>query len=209
MRFKNRQEAGKALASALMKYKDQDVVVYAIPRGGVPVGIEVAKALSASFDLVIPRKIGSPTNPEYAICVVGENDHCVVNEEEVAKIDKDWLERRKMEEKQEARRRRTSYMAGLARPEIKGRVAIIVDDGVATGMTFLYALADIKKRGPGKIVAALPIASLDTVKKIETEVDETVILDQPSVFAGAVGAYYDEFPEVEDLEVIELIRSLR
>src|SRR5688572_27149971 len=208
MRFKNREEAGRLLASALAKYRGQEVVVYGIPRGGVVIAVEVAKSVGVPMDLVIPRKVGHPMNEEYALCVVGEDSNFICNQEEVSKVDKDWFDQKVKEEQEEARRRRQVYVGGREKPDVKGKTAIIVDDGVATGMTFLFAIQQVKRWGPKNIIAAVPVAPVDTLERIKKEVSEVVALEKPVLFAGAVGAYYDDFPQVEDPEVIELMRQV-
>lgn len=205
MRFKDRQEAAVLLAEKLKKYSGDETVIYAVPRGGVVLGVAVAKALEAPLDLVIVRKIGSPANPEYAVCVVAENHDLICDPREKESIDKEWLEKAIEEERQEAIRRRRLYWGERGRPSVVGKTAIVVDDGVATGLTFLMALAEVKHLGPRKLVAAIPVMPAEMVKKIGEVADEVVYLDAPTDFAGAVGNYYDEFPQVSDEDVIRLL----
>lgn len=205
MRFKNRVEAGKLLAEKLISYRGKGVVVYAVPRGGVVLGAEVAKALEAPLDLVITRKIGHPANPEYAVCVVAENHHLVCNPAEKAALDPKWLEKAVEDERQEAIRRRKVYLGERKRPSVVGKTAIVVDDGIATGMTFLMALKEARHLKPAKLVAVVPVLPAEMLSKIQKEADEVVYLDAPEDFAGAVGSYYEEFPQVTDGEVVNLL----
>jgi len=209
MRFRDRAEAGKLLAEKLSKYKDKDVVVFAIPRGGVVLGVEIAKALGgAPLDLVITRKIGHPHNPEYALCVIAEDKHMLCNEADRATVDPKWLTAEMEKERQEAMRRRQVYLAGKTRPEVTGKIAIVVDDGIATGLTFLAALKEVRHLNPAKLVAAIPVMPSESEAKFKKEVDELVVLDIDPNFLGAVGAYYDNFPQVEDREVIDLLSGV-
>jgi len=206
MQFKNRTQAGKELAQALSKYNNKDGIVYALPRGGVPLGVEVAKALHMPLDLIIPRKIGHPSNPEYAICAVGESGALVCNEAEVSRVDQEWFQQQVQAEREEARRRRTHYLKHRSSVPLKGKTAIIVDDGIATGFTMEAAIQDARQQRPGRVVVAVPVVPRDTMDRLRNEVDEVVALDIPEVYLGAVGAYYDDFTQVSDEEVIEMLQ---
>lgn len=207
-RFPDRKEAGQRLAEVLEKYNGEQVVVYALPRGGVALGSEIAKRLGAPLDLVIPRKIGHPTHPEYAICAVTEDGYLVCNQEEVARVDPEWLKAEVKKEQAEAKRRRLRYLEGRPEVSAEGKVAIITDDGVATGLTILAAIQEIKKRNPAKVVLAVPVLPRDIADTLEEQVDELAALDIPDNYKGSVGAYYGEFKQVEDEEVIRLLDSL-
>ena len=206
MQFKNRTQAGIELAQALSKYNNKDGVVYALPRGGVSLGVEVAKALHMPLDLIIPRKIGHPSNPEYAICAVSESGALVCNEIEVSRVDQKWFQQQVQAEREEARRRRTYYLKDQQSLFLKGKTAIIVDDGIATGLTMEAAIQDVKQQRPGEVVVAVPVVPRDTIDRLRNEVDEVVTLDIPEVYLGAVGAYYDDFAQVSDEEVIEMLQ---
>lgn len=209
MRFRNRTEAGQRLAQALARYRRQDGVVYPLPRGGVVLGVEIARALAMPLDLVIPRKIGHPYNPEYAICAVTETGAPICNEREVAQVNPAWFRRRVEDERREARRRRELYLAGSAPLAVEGKTAILVDDGIATGLTMRAAVQDIKARRPGRLIVAIPVSPRDTAERLRREVDEVVALDIPSFYLGAVGAYYDDFPQLTDDEVVQLLEAPR
>ena len=207
MRFRDRADAGEQLAQALKKYQRQDGVVYALPRGGVVLGAIVARALDMPLDLLIPRKIGHPLQPEYAICAIVENGEMACNQQEVARVDPQWFRQEVEAERHEARRRRELYLGGREPEPVKGKTAIIVDDGIATGLTMEVAIRDAKRRKPAHLVVAVPVAPPDTVEQLSREVDDFVVLDRSRHYLGAVGAYYDYFNQTTDDEVIELLRS--
>ena len=207
MHFRDRADAGEQLAQALKKYQRQDGVVYALPRGGVVLGAIVARALDMPLDLLIPRKIGHPLQPEYAICAIVENGEMACNQQEVARVDPQWFRQEVEAERHEARRRRELYLGGREPEPVKGKTAIIVDDGIATGLTMEVAIRDAKRRKPAHLVVAVPVAPPDTVEQLSREVDDFVVLDRSRHYLGAVGAYYDYFNQTTDDEVIELLRS--
>ena len=205
MRFKDRTEAGIKLADALSAYENEPGVVYPLPRGGVVLGIEIADRLRMPIDLIIPRKIGHPQNPEYAICAVAETGDVVCNEWERRRADPQWLEQRIRNERKEARRRRERYLGRKAPLPVAGQIAIIVDDGIATGLTMQAAIRDAKQRKPKRLVVAIPVAPMETAERIAQEVDDLVGLEISAHYLGAVGAYYEHFPQVSDEEVITLM----
>ena len=207
MVFTDRQEAGKKLAEKLEKYKGRDTIIYALPRGGVVVGAEIAKILHCPLDLIIVRKVGHPYQPEYAVCAVAENSHLICNEEEVARIDQQWLKKEIEKERQEAVRRHQVYLSGLKLPAVKGKVAVLVDDGIATGLTMETAIQELRHGQPQKLVVAVPVAPKETVDKLSSEVDEVVGLSINEYFLGAIGAYYEYFPQVSDEEVIQIMKE--
>lgn len=209
MRFKNRSEAGIQLAVLLQKYAGDDLVVYALPRGGVPLGIEIAKKMQAPFDLVITKKIGHPGNPEYALCAIAEDGEPVCNHDDIGYIDNKWLQEEIKRVREEIKRRREKYFGEIVHPNIEGKTAIIVDDGIATGYTMLAAINEIKRRKPKKIVVAIPITPEDTARELRKITDDLVSVEIDPFYLGAVGAYYDDFRQVEDEEVISLIQSLK
>lgn len=207
MRFTNREEAGQLLAEKLVPWRGQPVVVYALPRGGVVLGRVIADALGAFLDLVITRKIGHPYNPEYAICAVAEDGDLVCNEAERTAVDQEWFQGEVEKEQAEAKRRREVYLAGREPMTAKNKIAIIVDDGIATGLTMQLAIREVKHGQPARVIVAIPVVPVDTAAKLRAEVDELVALDIPEFYLGAVGAYYEEFRQVEDEEVMRLLRA--
>lgn len=205
MRFKDREDAGKKLAEALRSYKGEDVVIFALPRGGVVLGFEIARSLHAPMDLVISRKIGYPGNEECAACAVAEDGHMICDRSALSTIDPDWLKAQAEKERQEAKRRREVYLQGKEPLSVDGKTAIIVDDGVATGLTLMLAIEELKHRNPKRIVVAVPVVPPETAERIRDEVDELVAVEIPDFYLGAVGAYYDKFPQLTDDEVIRLM----
>jgi len=205
--FRDRNDAGRQLGEALKKYAGKDVIIYALPRGGVVLGVEVAAALTAPLDLVIPRKIGHPMQPEYAIAAVAESGALAANEYETSRVDPGWLKETIEAETREAQRRRHRYLGGRAIIPATGKTAIIVDDGIATGLTMRAAIGDVKSMKPAHVVVAVPVAPLDTVDALRREVDDVVTVFTDSFYLGAVGAYYDDFPQVSDEEVVELMQA--
>jgi putative phosphoribosyl transferase len=207
MRFEDRTEAGQKLAALLApKYAHRDGIVYALPRGGVVLGAEIAPRLGMPLDLVIARKIGHPHNPEYAIGAVTETGEPVVNPQELAQIPNQWFARQVEAQRREARRRHQVYLQGRAPLSPKGTIAILVDDGIATGLTMEAAVRELRRREAGTVVVAVPVAPADTAAKLAGEVDDFLALDVPQYYLGGVGAYYDEFAQVSDEQVIALLR---
>lgn len=207
MRFHNRIDAGRQLALALAKYRGQDGIVYPLPRGGVELGVEIARALGMPLDLVIPRKVGHPLNPEYAVCAVTEFGAPICNEHEIAQRDPAWLRQSVENERREARRRRERYLATRAPLPAEGKIVILVDDGIATGLTLRAAIQDIRARRPRRLIAAIPVAPKAAAEQLLREVDELFALDVPDFYLGAVGAYYDEFPQLSDDTVVQLLNA--
>ena len=199
--FTNRVEAGQRLAEALIRFQNEACVIYAIPRGGVILGAEIARKLDKPLDLIITRKVGHPSSPEYAVCVVAEDGQEMCNQEEIAGINQEWLAEAKEKERQEARRRRLAYLGKREPLSAEGKTAIIVDDGIATGMTFLMAVNEVRHRNPDKIIAAVPVMPAEFEQRLKKEVDEVVCLNIDPDYEGAVGAYYGDFPQVTDEEV--------
>ncbi len=209
IRFHNRVDAGRRLAALLEKYKNQNTVIYALPRGGVPVAMEVARVLNCPLDLIIVRKIGHPMNPEYALGAVTEDGFLVVNEEELARVDPEWFEAEKQRQIHEAKRRRELYVEGKEPITAAGKIAIIVDDGIATGSTMLVAVKKVKQEKPAKIVVAVSVSPKETARRFAGEVDEFVAVTIPEIFWGAIGYYYDDFSQVSDEEVMGLLKKMK
>lgn len=209
MLFQNRDDAGRQLARALVKYRSRHPVVLALPRGGVPVAAEVAERLEAPLDLVLVRKIGVPLQPELAMGAVvdGEQPLIVRNQDviDLAGVSEDTFDAVCKEELAEIDRRRERYLGDRAQSDVKGRVAIVVDDGIATGATTLAAVRALRKREPEELILAVPVAPLDTLQRLHAEVDAIVCLETPRDF-GAIGYYYRDFRQVGDDEVIAILR---
>lgn len=206
--FKDRTEAGRALAQRLLECQYDKPVVFALPRGGVPVAVEVAKALDAPIDLVLVRKIGVPFQPELAAAAVvdGEEPEMVVNQDilDLAGVSSDELNAARDRELAEIERRRGLYLAGRARVPVEGCTAIVVDDGIATGATVRASLKALRRRQPAKLVLAVPVAPGDTIEDLRPDVDEIICLQMPEPFFS-IGGYYRDFLQVSDDEVVELL----
>jgi predicted phosphoribosyltransferase len=209
MPFQNRTDAGLKLAKALAAYGDQQPVILALPRGGVPVAAEVAWALHASLDLILVRKIGVPIQPELAMGAVVDGGAPIIERNEdviqLAGIDEGEFKAICDSELAEIERRRRRYLGSRARADIAGRTAIVIDDGVATGATTRAALRATRLRGPKKLVLAVPVAPTDALAALRGDADEVVCLEDYEFF-GAIGAYYADFSQIGDEEVIKLLR---
>lgn len=206
--FRDRRDAGRQLCQLLQEYENQDVVVYALPRGGVVVAAEIAKFLHAPLDLIFAHKIGYPGQPEYAIAAVSESGHIVGSSNELQFIDKTWLENEKEHQLEEIKRKRKIYLNNKKEIPVKDKIAILVDDGIATGLTMQVGIKELKDRHPKKIVVAVPVAPRNTANLIKAMVNDFVGNEIENYnFLGAVGAYYNEFDQVEDAEVIEILND--
>lgn len=204
-RFKDRAQAGRKLAGQLGKFRHKDCVVFALPRGGLITAFEVAKKLGAQLDLLIPRKIGHPQNPEYALAAVSEEGDLVVSsKEQINTVDTKWFHQEVERQRQEALRRRKLYLKNSKIKSLKGKIAIVVDDGIATGLTIRAAIKELRRRQPKTVVVAVPVVSKTTAEQIKKEVDKFISLETPDEFY-AIGAFYDSFPQVSDDEVIEIL----
>jgi putative phosphoribosyl transferase len=210
MAFHDRTEAGRRLAVALAHHRGEDVVVFALPRGGVPVAAPVAAALRAPLDLVLVRKLGVPFQPELAMGAIVDGGRPVVvrNEDVIAMagVSEEEFEVARRAQLTEIERRRRLYLGGRARTDARGRVAIVIDDGLATGATMRAALRAIRAQEPKSLVLAVPVAPPDTLESLRAEVDETVCLEVSANF-GAIGQFYADFHQVSDHEVIAILDS--
>lgn len=204
--FTNRTQAGEQLAKKLKELKD-DAVVLALPRGGIVPAAEIAKQLQAPLGLVLVRKIGHPFSSEYAIGALAEDRQPVLNPQEAGTVSKQWLEDIIQKAKAENERRRKLYYKGLEVSSLKGKTVIVVDDGIATGWTMRAALEYVKSQGAKKVIVAVPVSAEDSLEMIKPLVDKTIVLEPPRHFAGAVGMHYQTFDQVEDEEVIAILRS--
>jgi putative phosphoribosyl transferase len=208
MIFKDRFDAGRRLAKNLARFKDLDVVVLALVRGGLPVGYEIARALGAPLDIVLVRKIGAPGQPELAIGAVvdGAQPETVMNAELVSalKVPEDYIKEEVERELSEIERRRRLYIGTRSRARIRGTIAIVADDGIATGATTRAALHAVRREGPARLVLAVPVGPPDSLESLRSEADEIECLSVPSLF-GAIGRFYDSFEQVSDEEVIDLL----
>lgn len=209
--YKDRADAGKALAKELTRFKDaEETVVVGLPRGGVVVAYEVAKALNLPLDIVCPRKLGAPGNPEFAIGAVTETGSPIFNEEAFyhLSISDAYLEKEIAEQTEIARRRLEKYRKGLPPRSFENKRVLVVDDGLATGSTMKAALHSLREEGASSLIACVPVSPPDTAREIEESADELVCLAIPPFFS-AVGQFYDSFFSTEDEEVIALLQMAR
>ncbi len=210
--FRNRAEAGRLLAAELARLELLDPVVLALPRGGVPVAAEVARALHAPLDLLMVRKIGAPQQPELAVAAVVEGEHpeIVIDDETLLMTgaSRAYVADEAKRQLKEIERRREVYLGTAVRERIAGRTVVVVDDGMATGTTVRAALKALARMKPLRRVLAVPVAPASVVAALRGEVDELVCLSQPEFF-HAVGVHYADFRQVEDDEVVALLRDAR
>ncbi|GBC74957.1 Putative phosphoribosyl transferase [archaeon HR06] len=206
--FKDRSEAGKKLVQLLKELKGKDLVVLAIPRGGVIVGYEIAKELKAKLDVIIPRKIGAPLDPELAIGAIGEDGTLYLIENLVNQlgVSKEYIEEEVERQLREIKRRALKYRKGREALDVKGKTVILVDDGLATGATMKAAIMQVKKREPKEIFVAVPVSPRDTLLEISKMVDKVYCLATPEPFF-AIGQFYRNFEQVSDDVVIELLTN--
>jgi len=207
MLFQDRSDAGRRLAERLTHYAGRDdVVVLALPRGGVPVGYEVAAALGAPLDVFLVRKLGTPGHEELAMGAIASGGVRVLNEEVVRMLrpSNAVIERVEAEERRELERREREYRGGRPPLDVRGKTVMLVDDGLATGSTMRAAVAAVRKLGPAKVVVAVPVGSTETCEEFEGEADEAVCAKEPDPFY-AVGMWYEDFSQTTDAEVRELL----
>lgn len=210
--FEDRRDAGRQLAKALERFRDSRPVVLALPRGGVPVAFEVAKALAAPLDVLFVRKIGAPGHEELALGAVVDGPHpqIVLNDEIVQLVAPrpGYIEAEEKRQLEEIERRRKLYRGGEPAVNVSGRTAIVVDDGIATGATVKAGLMGVSRSKPERLVLAVPVAPPDSIEDLRGFCDEIVCLHTPEPFY-AVGAYYADFSQTSDDEVIRLLAASR
>lgn len=208
--FQDRAQAGERLAQAIMTAGLRPTIIYALPRGGVPVAQPIARALGAPLELALVRKIGAPRNPELAVGAVsdGEHPHLVVNADIARTVgaDPDYLRRQAALELVEIARRRRLYGAALPGADPTGRTVAVVDDGLATGATAKAAIQALRRRGAAHIILATPVAAAQAAERLRHDVDDLVCLVQPADFSG-VGQFYADFHQLTDAEVIAILRE--
>jgi predicted phosphoribosyltransferase len=208
--FRDRKEAGKRLAAELKRFSEKKIMVLAIPRGGVVVGYEIAKVLNAPLDIVVPRKLRAPNQPELAIGAITE-DGTVILEKQIVNslnVSNDYIRMESQRQKSEIERRLRAYKGEEEIADLTGYHIILVDDGIATGSTMKAAVASVRKRGAKSIILSIPVASSRALNILEREVDEIVCLYTPQIFF-AIGQFYQEFEQTSDEEVKELLEKNR
>lgn len=210
MLFEDREDAGRRLAERLRHYADENPVVFALPRGGVPVGFEVSRSLNAPLEVIVARKLGAPGQPEFGIGAVALGSVRVLNERAVQAlgIPDDYLDRIAEKETAEAERRLRLFRGDLPYPDLSGRTAILVDDGLATGVTARAALFALRRMEPARLVLAVPVCAPQTLDLLRSETDDLVCLLTPADLE-AVGLWYRNFTQVTDEEVIRLLEESR
>lgn len=208
MLFPNRTEAGEQLAEILKnRLPSEEPVLYALPRGGVICAVPIARVLHIPLDLLLTRKIGHPNNPEYAIGAIAEDSEPLLSEEAV-NLPAAWISSAIQKERREIQRRRKTYLGGSPPLSAKNKVAIIVDDGLATGFTMQAAIFYLKEYlHPKQIIIAIPVAPEGEIRKIESTVDAAVVLHRETDSSGFIGQYYASFPQVTDEEVKECLKQ--
>lgn len=205
--FEDRVDAGRKLAARLEQYRGPETIVLAIPRGGVVIGYQVAEALGAPLDVIVPRKVGAPGQPELAVGAIGD-DQVVLDQQIISylNVPKSYLDEEIERQKREIERRMRLYRGDRPFPDLAGKTVILVDDGMATGSTTLAATRALRARHPGRLILAVPVAPQESVAKLRPEVDEIIVLETPEPFF-AVGAWYANFDQTTDEEVIDLLQK--
>ncbi len=210
-RFADRIDAGRRLglellAEGLVTQQDGETVVLGLPRGGVPVAAEVARALGATLDVLVVRKLGYPNQPELAMGALAPGDARVLNAEIAASVPSDAFERVVQRERSELERRQQRYRGSLPSLNLQGKRVVLVDDGVATGATMRAAIASVRRQAPARIIVAVPVGPADSLAQLAREADDLVCLSTPAQF-GAISLWYDDFTQVQDEAVTTALRN--
>lgn len=204
--FTDRLDAGMQLSLKLQEYKNTNAIVLAIPRGGVPVGFVVAKELGLPMEIILSKKIGHPNNPEFAIGSV--SIHGIYINDDVLDVSKDYIHK-EAERLQKGLKEKFRLFMGDQKPsDLRGKIVIIIDDGMATGSTILATIETIKNSFPSKIVVAVPVAPKDSISKLQRKADEVISLLLPNIFYG-VGQFYYDFSQVSDEEVLDYLNNIK
>lgn len=209
MLFKDQVSAGGKLAAQLQKFQGKNAIILAIPRGGVATGYGLAKKLNLPLDIIVTRKIGAPSNPELAIGAVGETEGSLWLNKRLVQdlaVSQEYIKKEARLQKREIKRRERIYRQGKKPLSLKGKIVILVDDGLATGATMLAAVREIRNLNPEKVIVAVPVAPADTVEALKKEADEVICLQTPALFFS-VGQWYQNFRQYSDEEVIKLIKD--
>lgn len=205
MRFKDRTDAGNQLAKKVTIADSENAVVLALPRGGIPLGVSISNLHDIPLDVVLAKKITHPLQTEFAIGAVAEGGHPIKNPNAIVKDE--WVETELPNVREEIQHRRDLYQEILPKQSFKEKDVVIVDDGIATGMTMFAAIEAIKEEQPSRLTIAVPIIPKDTYKKLKKLVDDVYFIDVPNQFHGAVGAYYQRFPQISDDTVSDMLKQ--
>ena len=207
-RFKDRRDAGRRLCERLVRYRDEDPLVLALPKGGVPVAYEITYALGAPLDVFIVRKLGAPGRPELGIGAVAQGGVRIVNQHTVQalNVSEEYIEHTAQREMAEVVRRLRLLRGNRPEPEVRARTVILVDDGLATGVTAWAAIRALRRRAPQRLILAVPVCAARTAEVIRSEVDELACLETPSNLMS-ISLWYRDFEQVSDEEVIELLQG--
>ena len=207
MTFKNREEAGRRLVERLIQYRnDPTAIIVALPRGGVAVGYQLSLGLHLPLDVFITRKLGAPENPEYALGAVGETGRIYLNHDAMATygLSEFNIEASVQAQQREIARRQDLYRQGRHFPTLTDRIVILVDDGIATGSTFFASVQSLRHLKPSRLIGAIPVGPVETIREARAQVDELVVLATPDPF-WAVGNHYSDFAQVSDHDVVEYL----
>ncbi|GAA3015525.1 phosphoribosyltransferase [Tetragenococcus solitarius] len=207
MMFKDRTDAGEQLAAVVNPLDTKSTIVLALPRGGVPLGALIAKKYDVIFNIILAKKIGHPSNAEYAIGAIAENGKPIIGEGFSEKLHAEWLEKEILRLQKEMRRKRELYKENLQKLSLKNKEVLIVDDGIATGLTMFAAIRAVKKYQPKSVSVAVPVIPRISYEQLKQEVDEIYALEVPEYFLGGVGAYYENFPQLTDEQVKEMLEN--
>jgi predicted phosphoribosyltransferase len=209
MRFRNREHAAQLLAEKLRTYRGRHPLILAIPRGAVPMGDIIAEALEGDLDVVLVHKLGAPDNPELAIGSVDESGHIYLGDHAYELgVDDDYINQEKQAQLTTLRKRRAQYTPVRPPLDPKGRIVVVVDNGIATGASMIAALRAVRAKKPQKLVAAVAVAPPETIARMKKEADEVVCLYMPEFFM-AVGQFFDDFSQVTDERAIAILRAAR
>lgn len=208
MKFEDRKDAGVRLAEALEKFKSEETIVFALSKGGVVVGAEIASKLNAPLDMIFVKKIGHPENSQFTICAMADDGPPVCTPDEIQKVSSKWLDKEIGKGRREIRKLRERYFGAIAKHDVEGKTVIIVDDGIATGLSVRAGILEMKERKPRRLIVAIPVVPSPTSEILKAMVDELVSLKIDSHYLGTVRLYYHNFNQVEDEEVVTLLRSV-
>ena len=208
MLFKNRQAAGQQLATSLEGFKDSDAVIIALPRGGVVLAAEVARQLDKPMQILLAKKITLTNQPEYAIGALVVDQEAVYDQEVIKGIPRQWLKIAEEETQDLLSKRQKSFYPKLDLEKLRNKTLIIVDDGLATGLTMRAALTSLNKVGAKELIVATAVASVEAIDDLEELCDEIIVIDDPFLFLGSVGAHYQDFEQVSDYEVEQILTEL-